>query len=65
VTVILCHPWKGRRFFGGRSQLIEEDRTVAAGKLVAISDKYIAIFDGGSILIYSLRNRAVKSTLPK
>lgn len=49
----------------GCTQLIEEERTVAAGKLVAISDKYVAIFDGDSILIYSLRNRAVKSTLPK
>lgn len=47
----------------GCTQLFEAGKVVAVGKLVAISDKFAAIFDGNSVQIYSLHNRDMKTIL--
>lgn len=49
----------------GCTQLLEASQVIVIGKLVAASEKYVAIFDGSSVQIYSLRNRDIKTVLPR
>lgn len=47
----------------GCIQLIEGDKPIAVGKMVATSDKFIALFDGRSVQIYSLDKIHLKTIL--
>lgn len=47
----------------GCIQILENEQVIGVGKPIAISDKYAAIFFDNSVSIYSLRNKAIKSSL--
>lgn len=47
----------------GCIQLIEGNKPIAVGKMVATSDKFIALFDGKSVQIYSLDKIHLKTVL--
>lgn len=49
----------------GCTQILVSGKVIASGKLVVASEKNIAIFDGSSVQIYSLRNRDIKTVLTK
>ncbi len=47
----------------GCTQIIESGNPIAAGILIAASDKLIALFDGSSVQIYTLNNRDIKTSI--
>ncbi len=47
----------------GCTQILDAGKVIATGKLVVASEKYVAIYDGSSVQIYTLRNRDVKTIL--
>lgn len=49
----------------GCAQVLVGSKVIAVGKLIVASEKHAAIFDGNSVVIYSLSNRDIKTTLPE
>ncbi len=57
----ICLP---KNIMAGCTQILEASKVVAQGVLIVASENQVAIFDGSSVQIYSLRNRDIKTVLP-
>lgn len=49
----------------GCTQVLEEEKVIASGRLIVASDKFAALYDGSAVQMYSLRNRDIKTVLKR